>query len=71
MTVHKLPKKKSAKEQLTKAADDLMTAWDLCSVLHGYMCANDHCERCVKAAGVVDLIERRVEKARDRIDAAT
>ena len=70
MTVHELPKKKSAK-QLEKAADDLIIAWDLCAVLNGYLCSHDDCDYCNRASTVVRQIEKRVEKARDRIDAAT
>lgn len=71
MTVHELPQKKSA-EQLTKAADDLLVAWELCKVLHGYLCTRaDHCDACDAASTVVELVGKRVEKARDRIGEAT
>lgn len=69
MTVHTLPEKTAAK-QLTKAEDDLMLAWDLCAVLRGYLNQTRIAE-CMTAATVVEQIEKRVVKARDRIDAAT
>lgn len=54
------------RKRLTKAEDDLMLARDLCEVLRGYL-AGTHIAECSRAQTIVEQIEQRVEKARDRL----
>ena len=52
---------------LSKAESDLATARDLAETLQSYL-AETHIDECFTAGSIVDLIEKRINKARDRLD---
>ena len=61
---------KAAQKQdklLRKAESDLSTARDLAVTLRGFL-AETHNGECFTADTVVDLIEKRIDKALDRLD---
>ena len=51
-------------KQLSKAENDLATARDLAETLQSYL-SETHIDECFTACSIVDLIEKRINKARD------
>ncbi len=54
-------------KQLSKAEGDLFVARDLAETLQSYL-AETHIDECFTACSIVDLIEKRINKARQRLD---
>ena len=54
-------------KRLDKALSDLFVARDLAETLLGYL-AETHSDECFTAGSIVDLIEKRINKARDLLD---
>ena len=54
-------------KHLRKAEDDLMVARDLAKTLRGFL-GETHIGECFTANTVVDLIEKRIDKAHQRLD---
>ncbi len=54
-------------KRLSKAEGDLATARDLAETLQSYL-AETHIDECFTAGSIVDLIEKRINKARDLLD---
>jgi len=52
---------------LRKAEGNLTMARDLAETLQGYL-GETHIDECFTAASIVDLIEKRINKARDLLD---
>ena len=52
---------------LSKAESDLFVARDLAETLQGYL-GETHIDECFTAGSIVDLIEKRINKARDLLD---
>ena len=50
-------------KQLSKAENDLFVARDLAETLQSYL-AETHIDECFTACSIVDLIEKRINKAR-------
>ena len=54
-------------KHLSKAECDLTMARDLAETLPSYL-AETHIDECFTACSIVDLIEKRINKARDLLD---
>ena len=54
-------------KQLSKAEGDLFVARDLAETLQSYL-SETHIDECFTACSIVDLIEKRINKARTLLD---
>ena len=54
-------------KQLRKAESNLFVARDLTETLQGYL-GETHIDECFTAGSIVDLIEKRINKARRQLD---